>query len=128
MLSICQTGTLPNSPDSVKMVLQTAKATVLKKTSTEVALYLIIRPNNRPEVAMPASRLCPVSSELSFTQFVVYYSALEINPVPKQLPYVTDVLKIKVKIDFFYVTEYYKLCCVGPVPEQLMEYESMNTY
>lgn len=67
MLSICQTGILPNSPDSVKMVLETAKAIILKKHSTEFALCLIIRPNIRSEVAVPASRLYLLVSELSFT-------------------------------------------------------------
>lgn len=66
MLNICQTGTLPNSPDIIDCIID-CKSHHPEKHSTEVALSLIMRPNIRSEVAVPASRFCPLSSELSFT-------------------------------------------------------------
>lgn len=66
MLSICQTGTLPNSPDTIDCIID-CKSHHTEKHSIEVALSLIIRPNIRSEVAVPASRPGPLSYELSFT-------------------------------------------------------------
>lgn len=117
MLNICQTGTLPSSPDSVKMVLETAKAIILKKHSTEVALCFIIRPNIRSEVAVPVSRLIflSLSSHLHSLWYITQPWRLILYQSSCHM--LLMCLKSESRFIYFSVTEYYKLCCVGPVQD-----------